>query len=858
MSRGRQLAAVAGAIGALAAAAPAAAQTARTSVAPKTPGSIDSNLNTRSGKLLGYLHGDLTKKGTGLGTFRPVPGSRQISLIVGLKAHRAGTNTVVIAHGSTLHMRLLIKPNHTISGSGLFNGRAVKLNGAAGEELPPLTKGMKMLVVGHPTGEGYRALRSFFKPVVYNPRKHTRHNFLRERREFQSYAALVFGRGITPHGIVTHKLLRAFYGASKWVIVAPATPSAQDALRDVHPYVPGSPSPLLAVRATGAAGSAQNVKPTVLYPTALGVPAPRSVLQAAERSRERWFIGELRQLDGAHMASAHQAQSGDPVNFRVPVNAAAIELAVPYYHEFAFSKTQNKALYQPCGWNQTTYNAWCTDTAYWKQQSAGDLTTGCKWFLNNGYDILDRPTVTGVTNTLNGAGAYNVTWDDIGGGFIQYGGTDNPDSVCPTDGVQIGNIQGNDYYFAIYDPTLDQHTLVVLTDPTISASTSGKLWHEPGATNGGGSTLSPNPLNPRELVPDPVSLPETAWYLGQYTHTLTLSGDPPLSDQSFEYSGSKSFPNNDITFQSSSSSHGTTQGFNVGIFGAQGTGGYSSTDSLTTSVSVNVPSWKVSPTPGGRTIGYTWQTNDPVDWSTIAGGGSGSFGLNDLNKADFSPATLTTWTGSATCCEVNVSSTRGLWFVDHYSRWNGNDVVDGFSTNQIQYGDSPNEVLVNTVNPVGPGISLCDPNVMAPSLKDECAGQAPAPTLSIVAACPTAPASSRYSISVNGSPIGGPLLGQTFLGGGGSPVKTFACPQKIPTSISPIRLKPGVDATLSEQVPAGVVEDTVMACFKGDDTNSFVGTNVKKSASVPKITIPAADLARGASIACTFVNKTPG
>jgi hypothetical protein len=547
------------------------------------------------------------------------------------------------------------------------------------------------------------------------------------------------------------------------------------------------------------------------------------------------------------------------VSFHVPVGSAAIELLVPYYHEFAFSQTQNKTQYQPCGWNQSTYNAWCTDTWFWKQQSGGDLTVGCQWFLKNGYDILDRGSVNSATTTQTTDGAYHVTWDDFGGGFEQESG-DDPATDCPANGTQLGNIQGNDYYFALYDNVLDQHTLVVLTDPTVSASTNGHLWHEPGALNGSGETHVVDLYGIEHDIPRP--LPETAWFLGQYTHNFTLTGNPPLSDQSFEYSSSKSFPNNSISFSNSSESHGTSQGFNVGIFGAQGTGGYTSTDSITTSVSVTTPDWTVSPTPGGRTISYSWQTNTPIDWNTIAGGGGGTWDLNDLNRADFSPAALTVWSGKASCCDVNISSTRGLWFVDHYSRWDdaSQQVQDRFATSLLQYGDSPNEILVNTKNPVGPGIDLCDPAVMAPSFQDQCAGEAPPPTLSMVVSCATAPASNTpYTVSLNGSPIGGPLPNQTFLGAGGAPTKTFTCPRKLPSSISPVQLKPGVDATLTEQVPSGLGMDTVIGCFKGDELQAFVTSTVYKGASVPKITIPGKDIPRGGpSISCMIVNKPPG
>jgi hypothetical protein len=795
------------------------------------PGAIDADVRAASGGLLGDLHGHIASNGHGLGTFRPAPGVARAPLTVGLHDRR-GT---VVAHGGQLRMTLRIRRHGRLTGAGRLGRMRVRASGAGGEDLPDLHRGMRMLVVGRPSGEGYAALKRLFHPVRYRPRQHTRHRFLRERREFRLYAALVFGKDVPPAGIQSHRLLHAFYGAGKWVVVAPAGNAAQLALREVHPYVPGRAVPALAVRGVGRAGGAQQVRPTIAYPE----PVLRS--RSARLGRGTWFRSQLLRLGKAHMRTARnpsnraRAAEGSSVDFSLPYNAAAIEVAVPYRHEFTLTGPQNRARFQPCGWNQSTWNTWCSDTWYWKQQSGGDVTAGCQWFLDNGYYTIDRGTVGSVTSEQNSDGAYKVEWGDFGAAFAQWSG-----HQCPQNGSQSGVLQGNDYYYALYDSGKQQHTLVVLTDPTVSAATSGTLWHD-NEQNGSGAIVEQNLVNPAEYVQDPRGLQETAWFLGKYTHSITLTGQPELGDLAFEYSGAKSLPNNQVTYTSQSSSSSTSQGFNVGIFGDSGTGGYSRTDTATTSVTVEAPSWQVSPAPGDQAITYSWTTNDPVSWSSITDG-SGGWGLNALNRADFSPASLTVWSGVATCCQVSVASNRVLSLVDHFQFWNGSDVDDGFAVKQIQYGDSPNEIAVNTKNPAGPGIDLCDPLVAAPIFQNQCQGLASPPTVNIDLSCGTLPQTKgNFSLSLNGAQLGG-----TPPSAAGQPPFTFACPRSR-TRLGPITIAPDTAATIGVNAPAGASVNADIGCFLADSEEPVVTSDIHGPL---RVTVPAAALARGIPVNC--------
>jgi hypothetical protein len=307
-----------------------------------------------------------------------------------------------------------------------------------------------------------------------------------------------------------------------------------------------------------------------------------------------------------------------------------IQIRVPYYHEFALSGPQNFAQYKPCGWNQTTFNAWCTDTSYWQSQSRGDKFAGCRWFLDNGYYIIDEDTVRGVTGTLNDSGAYTVNWGDFDSAFIQGGSFGDH---CPDANGQTGHIQGNDYYYVIYDPQTDAHALIAVSDPTISASTSGTLAHEDAFNGSGRIYWRPDPFKPVEYEWSGHFLNEHAWFLGAYEHKLAISAGPQVTQQSFLYSDKQSFPVKQITFTGQNRSQSTNLNWQVGVFDTSFTGGYGKSEGMASSITVEVPDWEVSPLPGLRAMSYKWMTNTGNDgtslpWSTITAGGGGPFTLN--------------------------------------------------------------------------------------------------------------------------------------------------------------------------------------------------------------------------------------
>ena len=824
---------------ALAVGEPAAATERAEAVARPAHGAVDVDVRTRSGSLVGELHGHIAASGRGMGTFRPAHRRRGVSTVVGLRARSAAGGGTLRGDGLRFRLRARIERDGRVRGGGTVGGARVAIAGTAKEQRPHLRSGMRMLVVGRPHGEGFEALKRRFRAVRYDADRHARHALKRDRREFHSYAAVVFGPDVTPDQLRGHGLLRSFYGAGKWVIAAPSTGQAMRAVGAVHPYAHARPAAAVAVRSVGPEGGHDLVKPTIVYPDP-PARAGRGVLTAAQRAassrrRAAWFLSHLQRSGAPRMRSARVRDdrgraraASSSANFNLPYNAAAIELFVPYFHEFTVGGAQNVSQYAPCAWNQSSHNAWCTDTWFWADKSGGhpgDKAAGCQWFLNNGYDIVNQQAVPGFQRGWNGDGAYTLNWGDFQDAFVQQ-----PGDACPTDGTQLGNIQGNDYYYAIFDPQLRQHSVIVLTDPTVSAATNGQLWHD-NQQNGSGSKQEFVLTSGGERILSTArGLPETAWFLGSFNQSFALTGTN-LTDQNFEYSGGKSFPQDSITFTSGSTSQSTTQGFSVGIFGDTGTADYSSSTTEDATVTVEVPDWQVSPTAGSRTVNYAWTTNDPVSWATINGGGGGSWWLNPLNKADFNPGSLTVWQGAQTYGLVAIKSTKTLGLVDHYSVWSqaDGDVVDRFATKSLAYGDDPNEITPNTTNSkigpaVGPGINLCDPAVMSPDFQAQCAAQPSLPTIQFFLACGLA--SGNVSMTVAGQSAG-----------------SVACPADGYID-KKIAVAPNEAATVVVTPPAGA-RTSAIACF--DENNASAGGATSNSSTA---TVPASSLTIGAQITC--------
>ncbi len=711
-----------GATPALASPPPAGANPA--SATPGGRGMLDADVDSNSGATLGYLQGDLDGRGQGILTLSPSDGSPAAPEVVSAEGRaRSNGDSSITARGDHVKLTITIRPGGQISGSGRLDDTDVRLDGIGRAPVLPAQRGMEMLVVGHPSGPGYDALKSFFKPVPYRSCCDTRAAFLADDQHLDQFGAVVFGRDIRLPASVSDGLLNTFYGTGRWVVVAPSSPQALKILAPVFPTVVDPHSPALAIRAAGPEGNSFQVHPTIAFPTPAAADDRLSEVerQIAAQSRKQWFLSELERYGTSSTSSSTSDLPGDrlgvtsggsSVGFSLPYNAAAIEIAVPYYHEFTVNTEQNSLSSQPCGWNQTTWKAWCPDTAYWKQAAGGDVSATCNWFLQHGYDVIDAQTVHDLYNPGDSSSGYNVHWYDFDHGFVQ---AQSAGDHCPDESAQTGNIQGQDYYYAIYEPTTQSHTLVILTDPTISASINGKLVHDGWNGSGRIETLHQCDGCKDLYTWDGAFLQEDAFFLGAYRDTIKLSA-PQLTTQSFEYSGNQSFPNNQITFSNHDSSRSSTSSISVGVFGSDGTLGYGQSVSESAAVSVEVPDWQVSPAPGSRTITYDWTTNTPLSWSTITSGGGGPFhDLNNLNSSDFSPTSLTVWTGADTWGKISVENARQIMLVDHYSTYNGDGgVANKFHVTTFTYDDNPDSVTPTTKNPVSPGINLCDPMVASP------------------------------------------------------------------------------------------------------------------------------------------------
>jgi hypothetical protein len=758
---------------------PDAASTDATRPPSTVEGSIDADVLDDSGRVLGHLRASVVDA-DGSGTFRAAPGTDASAQVVAVHAD-GGSLSVIGQHGLRLQASI---DDGRLTGEGQLDSTSVRVRGAGGEQHPDISEGMRMLVVGEPSGEGYDALRELFEPIAYDADAHSRAELLDDREHFHGYAAIVFGPDVDPDALRTHELLHAFYGTGKWVVIAPATTDAQAVLNDLHSYSPGRPSAALAVRATGGRGGHDNVRPTVSYPqppveVTIGDHVSGAHLSPAEedalaQQRAEWFGDQLLKFGRADMASANpggpralrNALTGaaGSVNFSLPPTAAAIEIAVPYHHTFTLTGSANGAVHaalaEPCGYDQKANTAWCPGSQRY-QQAGADPLAACGGFLAAGYQMVDgelvqalsgnpspppeeyHPDLSGTPNHKLERPPYWSTFNMNPPG-MKYG-----PSQCPKNLTQTGSVQGNDYYYAIFEPGFKQHTLVVLTDPTVNASDTSSLAID-NATNGTYVEVLANPDEGASHIVHVRDLKETMLYLGAYKHKIDIksgldpsTSDGQLTDLVFEYSGNKSFPTQTIEFTTETSSHSYTQDFNVGMFGDMAMGGYSQSVTESASVSVAVPNWKVSALADQRQVTYEWTTNRPLQWETIAANNmmnytrgqperdTGSidgapvianWDLNDLNRSGFIPTSLTVWQGAETFGRFEISSQRTVHLVDHFSYFSPSKrgAKEAFWVTPITFDDTPDMVTPVTKDPVGAGINLCDPHVRAPDFKDRC------------------------------------------------------------------------------------------------------------------------------------------
>jgi hypothetical protein len=204
-----------------------------------------------------------------------------------------------------------------------------------------------------------------------------------------------------------------------------------------------------------------------------------------------------------------------------------------------------------------------------------------------------------------------------------------------------------------------------------------------------------------------------------------------------------------------------------------------------------------------------------------------------MNKFDFGPAAVTTWIGDSTWGLLSMASTRTLHLVDHYSRYNGQGgIEDRFAIKDVAYGDNPDQIVPVTKDPAGAGLDLCDPAVMAPNFKTQCATaqhrQQGFATIGVVA-------SSCY-----GDPVGGVAF--TVAGKDAGSVDCSARPGKDTTVTA------NADADVTAK-PAPGVTVVRINCYNLDTYISFV------AAEGPQITVPGSKLPPGARVRCDATLK---
>jgi hypothetical protein len=856
--------------------------------APVSRGSLDADVRLASGRVIGELHGSIHRSGRGKAKFQPVPRSSLLAEVVGLRVRKARGRETIRARASELRLRLRIGRANRLVGSGRIAGRQVRVSGAGGERAPHLSAGKRMLVVGHPRGEGYEALRRRFRPVRYRPGRHHRQRFLRERRAFHSYAAIVFGPDVSTAAIRRHRLLHSFYTAGRWVIFAPASARRLAAVSRVHPHVVTRAAPAIAVRSVGREGATKRTRPTLVYPTAARYPRVRTVptsggevvrvrmrppsrsaLRANEQRRQRWFAAELGRYGRAYSrpgrrAGARAAQAGAPIN--LPDNAAMLEIPVVFYHEHQTIGARNMTDNPLCGWNRKTNNVWCPDTWYWKSLSDawGDPYTACNNLRAKGYTMINQSAVD-RSRGVNGDGAYTLDEKHVGKWVftLDVFGPDRRDD-CPGNWSTTQIVQGSDTYYALFSAQPDTHSVLVLENVTITPTSNqgGAAGRFIAGANGGGAvTDCTTAFGCTAAVRYPLL---ESFYLGGYDRTIALRGAETNSARQFSdpehpddpnshlvYSGSQSVPG--TTIQQTEETKGTdiTRGFDIGLFGDQGTLSYNQSTSVSFSATVTVPSWVVEPDAEHRQITWSWKNNRPVDFDVMRAHGSSNAlqtfnEANDLNTNLFTPQSLAVWSGAPVWGRISVDSKRTLYMVDHFSFFNQANfgviqernfkqmLEDRYSITSWTLADGPEGDTPATGrrnDALSPGINFCDPEIRAPAFKDTCANEY-ATLITFVAACP----------NVTGSFTGLSINGKAPEGSTGTSTSTLGCNRTAHASVTP-----GNPATISFSKPVGPTRATI-ACK--DPANARAGYVLGPTSS-PAV-IPAGQMTPRRHISCTL------
>ena len=339
-----------------------------------------------------------------------------------------------------------------------------------------------------------------------------------------------------------------------------------------------------------------------------GVARPRQSAverRASDRRRAAWFRERLVEHGRAHIRPAdprdrrlQSASAAAGISFHLPITAAAIEIQIPFYYEFTLTGSATTGWYRNydlCGHNPHTHDSWCRETwsgKWGESQSAG------QWYLANDHRMVEGETVR-ARGELKSGGAYYTGTQPIkqSGGmsnFRQFPGK----HVVPTVYTQTGNLQGTDYFYALYDPVGKQHTVISLTDPTINASiaTGAKLAAE-NAVNGTCEEWWDN-----DWINTDRQLKETMLFLGAYDHETEIAGGAQLDEtrpsrRAPRWCTRGTSPSPPTRSRSRARAGDLERLFGVGIFGDMATGSYDHPESLSASASVLVPSWEISPVP---------------------------------------------------------------------------------------------------------------------------------------------------------------------------------------------------------------------------------------------------------------------
>jgi hypothetical protein len=725
---------------------------AATAKSSPVAGELDADvLHARSGKPIGTVHGSIDGR-RGFAVFIP-RGSGTASARLWLHAERVktkGGTTARPAQQSQLwrltgaegdsQVRIFQRANsERITGRGVApDGTRVRIRGYGGVPRPNVGKGVLLQVGTRLGGEIKDALRRNYRLRRVSPRAHRRSRLLTHPRLLDRVAGVVVARNASLRRLRKSGLLRTLANGHRWVVIARATNARLKTLRGILPVarLPHSSSvPAAAMRLNGVKGLSDAKRTVVVYPGAppakvrvrraggtvmVPVELTRKVSKRLRRQRETFFARQLRRAGAAYArptrdrskrAIAGQS-TGGTLNAectqagQTPASGSVdscYQIDVSHLAQMVMPAFGNVGVF--CLWSGKGSDndpLYCPGSSQFDELAGGPPAAGGPYQASAAQFAAVCPQTgknasyyTAILPTLGSGAVFALAPDGFNGigelpGNNVYGFNPCP-AATPSGGAQVATYTETDSYFAVYEPPSGQQGVIVQVAGSITPNNVGDGG--PGVVSSNGGYNYPQSGTSH-------SLGETGWLLGgaqtqvQYTPPSNLG-----SAQPFLYAQppvGNSYPTNQITDTTESSTSTSQSGFQVGVSTNKSSSfQWSSSTSLAVETTVAVPDWTVIPnattqTNGDSTVDYDWTSTTPISYQQMQctapssgkepyGGGCGqpmgSGSYNTLNGSTWEPGSQTQWSGDQTGGYPVITTTHNWDFTDHYSAWSGEDAV---------------------------------------------------------------------------------------------------------------------------------------------------------------------------------------